>query len=247
MVGGYAAGVVMIGLVGGSTLAGTLVRSDLVETAVSVTQHGGSLRVRDAVRNRGGATAPRSTTGYYLARVRIGGRLVGRLRPRASSRGSRTLTIPTSIAPGSYRLLACTDERKRIRESSERNNCRAAPQPVQVSDRTPPLFVGVNSVTTCIPGPGGGEGRYSHYYLRWDPAADNVTPRSEIVYDVYQANTAGGENFSKPTYTTPAGATSFTTPLLPDSTSYYFIVRARDKAGNRDTNKIERLGMNICL
>lgn len=61
MVGGYAAGVVMLGLVGGSTLAGTLVRSDLVETAVSITQHGGSLRVRDAVRNRGGATAPRST------------------------------------------------------------------------------------------------------------------------------------------------------------------------------------------
>jgi CARDB len=246
MVGGLAAGIV-IGLVVGSALAGTPLQADLVETAVSVTQHGGPLHVRDVVSNRGGMTAPRSRTGYYLTHVRIGGRLVGRLRPGKSSRGAGTLKIPSSIAPGSYRLLACADERKRIPESYERNNCRAAPQPVEVSDRTPPLFTGLNRATTCIPGPVGGEVRYSHYSLRWDAAADNVTPASEIVYDVYQANTSGGESLSRSTYTTSAGATSFTTPLLPDNASYYFVVRARDEAGNHDTNKIERLGMNLCL
>jgi hypothetical protein len=247
MAGGSAAGAVLIGLMGGSALAGTFARADLVEKAVSVTEHGRSLRVTDAVRNRGATTAPPSTTGYYLARVRIGGRSVGRLRPRTTSRGSTTLTIPTSIAPGSYRLLACADDRKRIRESNERNNCRAASQPLEVTDRTPPLFAGLKRATTCIPGPAGGEVRYSHYSLQWDPAADEVTPSSEIVYDVYQANTPGGEDFSKSTYTTPAAATSFTTPLLADNTSYYFVVRARDKAGNRDTSRVERLGMNLCV
>jgi hypothetical protein len=39
----------------------------------------------------------------------------------------------------------------------------------------------------------------------------------------------------------------FTTPLLPTNTTYYFVVRARDRAGNRDANTIERMGVNICL
>ncbi len=247
MVGACAAGVVMIGLMGGSALAGTPVRPDLVETVVSLSQHGPSLRVRDTVRNGGAATAPSSATGYYLAHVRIGGRSVGRLRPRASSRGSRTVTIPSTIAPGSYRLLACADDRRRIRESNERNNCRATSSLVQVSDRTPPLFAGLKRATTCIPGPVGGEVRSSHYYLQWDRAGDDVTPQSRIVYDVYQATAPRGESFSQPTYTTSAGATSFTTPLLPDNASYYFVVRARDKAGNRDSNRVEHLGMNLCL
>jgi hypothetical protein len=46
---------------------------------------------------------------------------------------------------------------------------------------------------------------------------------------------------------TPPGATSFVTPTLPDNGSYYFVVRARDAAGNRDTNTIERAGRNLCV
>ncbi len=51
-----------------------------------------------------------------------------------------------------------------------------------------------------------------------------------------------------PTYTTHPGATTFVTPLLPDEgNTYYFVVRARDEARNRDTNDVERLGVNLCL
>ena len=57
----------------------------------------------------------------------------------------------------------------------------------------------------------------------------------------------GSERFSAPTYTTPAGAASFSTPLLPDDKPYYFVVRARDKSGNRDANTVERAGVNLCL
>jgi hypothetical protein len=238
---------VLIGLIGGNAFAGASVRPDLVETAVSVSQHDGALRVTDVVRNLGGTAAPPSATGYYLARRRIGDRSVGSLRPGAVSRGSKTLTIPSSVKPGSYRLLACADGRGRIRESDERNNCRLASRSVEVNDRTAPRFAGLMRATTCIPGPVGGEVRSSHYYLQWKPAADNLTPPSEIAYDVYQANAPGAEGFSTPTYMTLAGATSFTTPLLPDDTSYYFVVRARDKAGNRDANEVERLGVNLCL
>jgi hypothetical protein len=67
------------------------------------------------------------------------------------------------------------------------------------------------------------------------------------VYEIYQATSPGGEDFAQPTYTSDPGATSFATPPLPDDVSYYFVVRARDAAGNRDRNRVERVGMNLCV
>jgi hypothetical protein len=238
-------------------------RPDLLETAISVGQRdvqaGRSLRVTDAVRNRGRATAARFTTGYYLSRdrargrgdLRVGGRSIGRLRPGATDRGSATARISASAIPGSYPLIACADDHDRIRESDELNNCRATKRIIRVTkpssaDRTPPSFSGLERAVTCIPGPLGGD-RKSSYHLSWGPATDDVTPASEIVYDIYQAITPGAEDFSKPTYTAPAGATSFSTPLLPVTKTYYFVVHARDVAGNRDRNRVERTGMNLCV
>jgi len=121
-----------------------------------------------------------------------------------------------------------------------------APAEARRSDNIPPTFAGLKSATTCIPGPIAG-GRTTSYNLSWDPATDNVTPPKRIVYDVYQAETSGGEDFSTPTYTTPAGATSFATPPLPADKYFYFVVRARDQAGNSDANKGERQGQNLCV
>lgn len=117
---------------------------------------------------------------------------------------------------------------------------------VGVADRTPPVFDGLTSATTCIPGPVGPP-RSSPYSLRWSAASDDLTPPSKIVYDVYQASKPGGEDFSAPTYTTAPGATSFTTPPLSSSQTWHFVVRARDQAGNRDSNRVERVGQNLCL
>jgi hypothetical protein len=112
-------------------------------------------------------------------------------------------------------------------------------------DRTPPTFAGLESATTCIAGPI--DGRSASYQLSWDAATDNVTPSTKIVYDVYQATKPGGEDFSSATYTARRGATTFTTPPLPAETSFYFVVRARDRAGNRDPNLVERQGVNVCV
>jgi len=122
----------------------------------------------------------------------------------------------------------------------------ASPSALAKRDTTPPTFAGLKFATTCVPGPIGG-GRTAVYHLAWDPAKDNRTPSGQIVYDVYQASTAGGEDFSAPTYTTPAGATSFDTPPLPTDKTFYFVVRARDKAGNSDSNTVERQGQNLCV
>ena len=239
--------------------AGGIARSpsqpDLAETAVVVSQRtvpaGASVRVTDVIRNLGLAAASRSTAGYSLlpGRVRLGRRLVGSLQPRASSRRSLTLKIPTTVVPGRYRVQACADERRRIRESDEANNCRVAARLLTITrgvDRTPPKFGGLKAATTCIPGPIGEE-RMAAYHLTWDAGRDDVTPASGLVYEIYQATTTGGEAFATPTYATSPGETTFTTPVLPSTKTFYFVVRARDRAGNRDSNKIERMGVNLCL
>jgi hypothetical protein len=116
---------------------------------------------------------------------------------------------------------------------------------VSAPDRTPPTFAGLKSATACIAGPGAGQ--TASYRLVWDAATDNVTPPAQIAYDVYQATKSGGEDFSAPTYTVRRGATTFTTPSLPADQTFYFVVRARDRAGNRDLNDVERAGTNICV
>jgi hypothetical protein len=105
-------------------------------------------------------------------------------------------------------------------------------------------FAGLKAATTCIPGPIGG-GRTSSYHLSWAPATEK-NKHSRIVYEVYQATTRGGENFSTPTYTTASGVTSFDTPQLPTEATFYFVVRARDRAGNEDSNTVEQEGQNLC-
>jgi hypothetical protein len=121
-----------------------------------------------------------------------------------------------------------------------------SPAQARRKDTTPPTFAGLKSATTCIPGPIG-EGRTGSYHLTWEAATDNVTPSSKIVYNIYQATTAGGEDFSQPTYTAAPGATSFDTPQLSSVKTFYFVVRARDQAGNEDSNKVEREGQNLCV
>ncbi len=114
------------------------------------------------------------------------------------------------------------------------------------ADHTPPTFGGLQRAFACTPGPQR-PGQTTPYTLSWNPATDNVTPRSAIVYDIYMASSAGGEDFSHPTWITPGGATSYRTPGLPSHGQVYFVVRARDEAGNEDTNRIERAGVDPCV
>jgi hypothetical protein len=117
--------------------------------------------------------------------------------------------------------------------------------PAEANKKGHVTFGGLKAATTCIGGPIGG-GRTSSYHLSWEPAIEkNKHPK--LVYEVYQATTSGGENFSKPTYTTTSGVTVLDTPLLPTEDTFYFVVRAQDRAGNEDSNIVEQEGQNLCL
>jgi hypothetical protein len=116
--------------------------------------------------------------------------------------------------------------------------------PTQAMRKPRIKFAGLKWATTCIPGPVK-EGETTSYHLEWE-AAKAKTSRRKIVYAVYQATTPGGENYSQPTYTTAPGVTSFDTPQLSVEGTYYFVVRARDRMGNEDTNTVEREGQDLC-
>lgn len=221
-------------------------RPDLAVTSVSVEQRGDSVRVTATIRNVGSVTAAASGASYYVGSTRAGGRRVRRLPPNANSRGTTLLTVPRSLRPGRYQLSACADRPGYVTESSERNNCREARDRVLVRDRTPPSFAGIVQATFCVPGPIRDD-RTSRYALKWDRAQDDVTAAGAIAYDVYEAVTSRGEDFTRPTYSTRPGATSFATPPLPTNVGHYFVVRARDGAGNRDRNTVERQAVSICV
>ena len=113
-------------------------------------------------------------------------------------------------------------------------------------DVVPPTFAGISRAFACTPGPQR-PGETTPYTLSWQAASDNVTPAPEIVYDIYFSTTPGSEDLAHPTWTTPAGTTSFRTPGLPSHGDAYFIVRARDAAGNEDKNTREQTGVDPCL
>jgi hypothetical protein len=110
-------------------------------------------------------------------------------------------------------------------------------------DITPPSFAGLNSAVQCFPGPQR-PGEQRPVGLSWNAASDNQTPSSQITYEIYMASTAGGEDFSQPSWTT-VGATTFLTPSLPPGR--FFVVRSRDQADNEDHNAVERQAENPCL
>ena len=103
--------------------------------------------------------------------------------------------------------------------------------PINVTpDAAAPTFAGLLSASVVS---------LSSTTLTWSAATDNVSASANITYLVYQSTTPGGEVFTAPTYTVPVGATSFGVANLIPGTTYYFVVRAMDQAGNIDTNTAE--------
>lgn len=67
-----------------------------------------------------------------------------------------------------------------------------------------------------------------------------MTAPSQIVYQIYQASSPGGESYASPTFTTAPGATQYVVSGLSTGMTYYFVVRAQDQAGNINMNTVEK-------
>lgn len=80
--------------------------------------------------------------------------------------------------------------------------------------------------------PGGASGGSTQIDLSWTAATDNTSAAAAIGYEICQAGSAGGCSPFTATYTVPAGQTNYTATGLLPLTTYYFVIRARDAAGN---------------
>ncbi len=118
-------------------------KADLSVTKVSVSGPlvpGRALSAGVTVKNAGKAKAPASQVGFVLsldARASRDDLTLGRsstkaLASRKSGAGTAVLTAPAQLAGGTYRLIACADAAARLKESNERNNCRAS-APIRVT------------------------------------------------------------------------------------------------------------------
>lgn len=110
-----------------------------------------------------------------------------------------------------------------------RSSC-AAPDPC--SDATPPTFAGASSATAINP---------TTVEVCWAAGSDNLTPPSGLVYDAFLASSPGGQVFTAaPRQTSAAGATCLRLDALSPASQHCVVMRARDGAGNRDGNTVER-------
>lgn len=105
------------------------------------------------------------------------------------------------------------------------------PVPVTTADDDqPPNFLGALSAETA---PGAG------VELAWDPIENDQTPAEVMTYLVYVGTEAGEVSLNSPYAISAPGATEMVVTMPLPETEYFFIVRARDAAGNVDDNEIE--------
>ncbi len=123
-------------------------RPDLVISSVTTARTvtaGDAVRIRVTTRNAGRTKAGRTTTRFALSPDRtpsasdrtLGSRPVGPLAGGARSTGTRRVSVPAATAAGTYYVVACADDTRAVRETHERNNCRATTA-VTVAAATPP-------------------------------------------------------------------------------------------------------------
>jgi hypothetical protein len=133
--------------------AGAAARPDVAVTAlgdpVPAALAGTAVKASDTVGARSGRARATTTTYYLSVNKRLdrrdvklrGARKVHRLSRGQSAKGTRSVVVPAKTKPGVYRLLACADGTRRIRESNERNNCRASKRTVAITPKPAPLRV----------------------------------------------------------------------------------------------------------
>ncbi len=95
------------------------------------------------------------------------------------------------------------------------------------TDGVDPVFSGLSYAT---PTASSGE-----IQLVWDAATDSSPP---VLYNIYEAETSGGQNFSSWTYQTTATSTIITG--LTNGQEYYYVVRAEDAGTREENNEVEK-------
>lgn len=120
--------------------------------------------------------------------------------------------------------------------NQETNTVERMVIPTTATDSTPPEFAGLESAFDSRKG--------GSVILTWSAATDpnteecNSDPSEPISYFIYISTTPGSQNFLSPDGITQN--TQIEISGLENGVTYFFIVRARDAAGNEENNTIEK-------
>jgi subtilase family serine protease len=224
-----------------STSRVVVARADLITSTVNnppaQTAPGRTFSMSDTVVNQGQASAAASSTRYYFSldplknagdMLLTGTRAVPLLVAGATATGPRTVTVPSTVPAGTYRVLACADDTAKVSEALETNNCKAStgtvqvlyPDLAQLAVSNPPATAAIGgtfSVTDTVANQGAiaTSTTKTSYYLSLDTvkgAGDVLLGGSRSVGSV----AAGGQN---------TGARVVTIPTLPAG-AYYLLACA---------------------
>jgi len=136
---------------------------DAVTNPIPAVGPGGTFQVTVTTKNQGAVVAAASKTRFYFSvdtskssgdRLLTGMQSVGILSAGNSVPTTLDVTVPTSMPLGTYRLLACADDEKKVAESNETNNCKASTTTVNVS--RPDLVVSALNFIGAVSVPPGG-------------------------------------------------------------------------------------------
>jgi hypothetical protein len=97
-------------------------------------------------------------------------------------------------------------------------------------DDRPPTFAGA---TSAAPAAGG------KVHIEWKAGSDDLTATESLVYVVWGSATTPVDTSGEPRLATAPGALSADVVVPEPNTTYHFVVRARDAAGNTDDNEEE--------
>lgn len=158
-----------------------------VKTTASVLAPGESLTATVTVRNRGNAIARRSRIYFWLSRnsrvdrsdLRLATARVGALKHKQKRRVRVKVRLTLGVSVGAHELIVCADGAKQLRESNERDNCRAtALSVVAPTLPTPPAPIDSDSDGVLDPA---------------DSCPHDADPCDSSVYDVRKGLVAQGE------------------------------------------------------
>lgn len=245
---------------------------DLVETTVGAPPTsaviGQSFSVSDTVTNQGTADAGASYTKYYLSSngttpaYFLGYRSVGAITVGNSDSGSATAVVPTGVAQGSYRLLACADSgpgnganTSQVSESNETNNCTASAgsvaitgpdlteSNVSVSPATLNAATGTLTVSDTVNNIGSASAGAS--VTRWFLSPDNIRNSNDAyIRNCVNGGAIPGRNVGTITAGGSSAGQASTSPLCirdsaglhPPATGTYYVIACADQ-----TNQVGEL------
>ena len=102
---------------------------------------------------------------------------------------------------------------------------------VSATDVTPPVYGGLSDAAAISD---------TYVLLSWQSATDGSVPDSRVSYLIFMSTVSGSFDYASPYQTSPAGETSRLVTDLDAGTTYYFVVRAMDRAGNIDNNTAQQ-------